>query len=60
MGQGSVVPELFWFLIAAVAIAGVGIAFGMLLAPRIARLGERMSGSGEASEGDGDDRPADR
>lgn len=53
-------PELVAFLIAAVAIAGVGIAFGMLLAPRIARLGERISGSEEASDGGGDDRTADR
>ena len=54
-------PELAWFLFAALGIAGLGIALGMLLAPRLGRLGDRMAADDEdGGEGGGHDRASDR
>ena len=52
--------ELGLFLFAALGIAGLGIALGMLLAPRLGRLGDRLAANDkDGGEGDGDDRAAD-
>ena len=53
-------PELGWFLFAALGIAGLGIALGMLLAPRFARLGDRLASDEDGGDGGGDDRATDR
>jgi len=53
-------PELGWFLFAALGIAGLGIALGMLLAPRLGRLGDRLAADDEdGGEGGGNDRATD-
>ena len=53
-------PELGWFLFAALGIAALGIALGMLLAPGLGRLGDRMAADDEdGGEGGRDDRATD-
>jgi hypothetical protein len=54
-------PELGWLLFAALGIAGLGIALGMLLAPRLGRLGDRLAADDEeGSDLGGNDRATDR
>jgi hypothetical protein len=55
------VPELGAFVLGAIAIAGLGIALGMLLAPRLGRLGDRLAADDEeGSDLGGNDRAIDR
>jgi hypothetical protein len=53
-------PDVLVFIGAVIVFAVVGIRLGMLLAPRIARLDDRMARDEEADDGDGDGRTTGR
>ena len=53
-------PDVVIFVGAVIVFAVVGIRLGMLLAPRIARLDDRMARDEEADERDGDGRTTGR
>ncbi len=45
--------ELLVFVVVAVAVGGIGVAIGMLVAPRITSLAEREDGEDAADGGNG-------
>jgi uncharacterized membrane protein len=53
-------PDLLVYVVAVAVLAVVGFRLGMLLAPRMTRLDDRMARDEEADERDGDGRTTGR